>query len=132
MSLVKEFLDNKRRYLQHKHQFSAKSEKDRQAKIAKFLQFCEAQGVDKIKNITQREFDMFAEQELSSKSTETKRKYLCAVLGFSKRGHLQVAINIPKSISRTKKNKLLKLVKILGLDINEISENQQAQILRLL
>ncbi len=90
--------------------------------------------IDKIKNITQREFDMFAEQEqeLSSKSTETKRKYLLSVLGFSKRGHLQVAINISKSVNQTKKNKLLKLVKILGLDINEISENQQAQILRLL
>ncbi len=132
MSLVKEFLDNKRRYLQHKHQFSAKSEKDRQAKIAKFLKFCESQGINKIKNITQREFDMFVEQELSNKSTETKRKYLLAVLGFSKRGHLQVAINIPKNISRTKKNKLLKLVKILGLDINKISDEQQAQILRLL
>ncbi len=127
---MKEFQDNKRRYLQHKHQYSAKSEKDRQAKIIKFLQFCETQGVDKIKNITQREFDMFAEQELSSKSTETKRKYLLAVLGFSKRGHLPVAINIPKSINRTKKKKLEKILAILN--ISEISSDQQAQILRLL
>ncbi len=132
MSLIKEFLGNKKRYLQHKHQYSTKSEKDRQSKVIRFLKFCELQGIDKIKNITQRELDMFVEKELSNKSTETKRKYLLAVLGFSKRAHLPIAINIPKSINRTKQNKLLKLAKILGLDINEISSDQQAQILRLL
>ncbi len=130
MSLVKEYLANKKRYLQHKHQFSKKSERDRQAKVIKFLRFCEAQKIDKIKDITQKEFDMFAEQELASKSTETKRKYLCAVREFAKRAHLQLAINISKSINRTKKNKLLKILKILN--INEISDDQQSQILRLL
>ncbi len=132
MGLVRDFLDNQKHYLQHKHQYSKRSENERRAKIIKFLKFCEEQGIDKIKNITQREFDMFVEQELSNKSTETKRKYLCAVREFAKRAHLRVAINISKNINRTKKNKLLKLVKILGLDISEISENQQAQILRLL
>ncbi len=132
MSLIKEFLGNKKRYLQHKHQYSQKSERDRQAKVIRFLKFCELQRIDKIKDITQRELDMFVEKELSNKSTETKRKYLLAVRGFSKRAHLQVAINISESVSRTKKNKLLKLVEILDLDINKISEDQQAQILRLL
>ncbi len=132
MNLVEEFLNNKKRYLQHKHQYSIRSERERQQKIIKFLEFCESQKIARIQDIRQREFDMFVEQELSTKSTETKRKYLCAVREFAKRAHLQVAINISKSVNRTKKNKLLKLVKILGLDINEISENQQAQILRLL
>ncbi len=130
MSLVKEYLANKKRYLQHKHQYSAKSEKDRQVKVIKFLKFCELQKIARIQDITQQEFDMFVEQELASKSTETKQKYLLAVRGFSKRAHLQVAINVSKSVSRTKKNRLSKILKILG--ISEISDEQQAQILRLL
>ncbi len=132
MSLLQEYLSNKKRYLQRKHQYSTKSERERQQKVIKFLKFCESQKITRIQDITKREFDMFIKNELSGKSTETKRKYLLAVREFSTRAHLPIAINIPKSINRTKQNKLLKLVKILGLDIGEISDEQQAQILRLL
>ncbi len=131
-SLIKEYIDNKRRYLQRKHQYSKRSERERQQKVIKFLKFCENQGISKIKDITKRELDMFIKNELSTKTAETKRKYLYAVKEFFKRAHLPITINVSKNISRTKRRKLLEILKILNINISEVSDEQQAQIMRLL
>ena len=130
MTLIKEFEEKKRQYLRKKRQFSKKSNDERQQKILKFLQFCEKQNAGAIRNITQREFDLFVERELNKRSTETKRKYLYALKEFFDRANLKIIVNTSKNIRRTKERKLKKIIKILDLDT--ITDEQKEQILKLL
>jgi len=130
MTLIKELEEKKRQYLRKKRQFSKKSNDERQQKILKFLQFCEKQKVGEIRNITQREFDLFVERELNKRSTETKRKYLYALKEFFDRANLSITVNTSKNIRRTKERKLKKIIEILNLDT--ITDEQKEQILKLL
>jgi predicted XRE-type DNA-binding protein len=93
------------------------------------LKFCESQNVKSIKDITNDNYRSFVSTILSSKSTETKRKYLLALNEFFTRAHLNIVINTKNNISRTKQKKLLELLGILQI---EISEQQKNEILKLL
>ena len=130
MTLIKEFEEKKRQYLRKKRQFSEKSNDERQQKILNFLQFCENQKIVEIRNITQREFDLFVERVLNKRSTETKRKYLYALKEFFERTNLPIIVNTSKNIRRTKERKLKKIIEILNL--NTITDEQKEQILKLL
>ncbi len=130
MTLIKEFEEKKRQYLRKKRQFSNKSNDERQQKILNFLQFCENQKIVEIRNITQREFDLFVERVLNKRSTETKRKYLYALKEFFERANLPIIVNTSKNIRRTKEKKLKKIIEILNL--NTITDEQKEQILKLL
>lgn len=127
--LVDEYNKNLRIYLRKKSNVSKKSENDRKNKIVNFLKFCEAQNVKSIKDITNDNYRSFVSTVLSSKSTETKRKYLLALNEFFTRAHLNIVINTKSNISRTKQKKLLEILDILQIDI---SEQQKDEILKLL
>jgi site-specific recombinase XerD len=127
--LVDEYNKNLRIYLRKKSNVLKKSENDRKNKIINFLKFCESQNVKSIKDITNDNYRSFVSTILSSKSTETKRKYLLALNEFFTRAHLNIVINTKNNISRTKQKKLLELLGILQI---EISEQQKNEILKLL
>jgi len=127
--LVDEYNKNLRIYLRKKSNVSRKSENDRKSKVVNFLKFCESQNVKSIKDITNDNYRSFVSTILSSKSTETKRKYLLALNEFFERAHLNIVINTKSNISRTKQKKLLEILDILQI---EISEQQKNEILKLL
>jgi len=127
--LIDEYNKNLRIYLRKKSNVSKKSENDRKNKVVNFLKFCEAQNVKSIKDITNDNYRSFVSTVLSSKSTETKRKYLLALNEFFTRAHLNIVINTKSNISRTKQKKLLEILDILQIDI---SEQQKDEILKLL
>ena len=127
--LVDEYNKNLRIYLRKKSNVSKKSENDRKNKVVNFLKFCEAQNVKSIKDITNDNYRSFVSTVLSSKSTETKRKYLLVLNEFFTRAHLNIVINTKSNISRTKQKKLLEILDILQIDI---SEQQKDEILKLL
>jgi site-specific recombinase XerD len=127
--LVDEYNKNLRIYLRKKTNTSKKSENDRKNKVITFLKYCEKQNVKNIKDITNDNYRSFVSTVLSSKSTETKRKYLLALNEFFTRAHLNIVINTKSNISRTKQKKLLEILDILQIDI---SEQQKDEILKLL
>ena len=128
--LKQEYLKKLRIYLRRKHETSKKSEYDRKIKVLKFLNFCESQGVQKIQDIKEQHFREFI--KTLNVSTETKRKYLLALREFFDRAHLEIAINVSRNIKSTKIKKLQKMIQILNIDIDSITEQQKNELLKLL
>jgi len=130
--LIDEFERKKRIYVANKRQYSEKSNKERVQKVMKFLSFCEDLGVKRIKDINQSHYRQFVSEFLNKKSSETKRKYLYALREFFERAHLPIIVNPTANINRTKEKKLLKLLKILNLSEDDITQEQKDKILDLL
>jgi len=128
--LIDEFEKKRRIYIANKRQYSDKSNREREQKIKKFLSFCEDLGVKKIKDINQSHYRQFVPEILNTKSTETKRKYLYCLREFFQRAHLPININITQNIAKTKERKLNKILQIL--DINEITQEQKEEILKII
>jgi len=129
MELVNEYRSKLRIYLRKKTNTSKKSEDDRKNKVITFLKYCEKQNVKSIKDITNDNYRSFVSTILSSKSTETKRKYLLALNEFFTRAHLNIKISVQNNINRTKDKKLTKLLNILNVNP---TEQQKDEILKLL
>jgi len=127
--LIKEFEKKRRILLKNKRQYSTNSEKDRIWRIKKFLSFCESQGVERIKDINQSHYRQFVSDFLSSKSTETKRKYLYVLREFFQRAHLPIQVNVISNINRTKERKLNKILQILDI---EITQEQKEEIFKII
>ena len=114
--LIGEFLQNKRKYIVYKHQFSDKSNDERVQKIMKFLQFCCLKGTKHIKDINKAVYDDFM-RSISDKSLETQRKYRLAVSEFAERARL--SFKIVRNVDRQKEKKFFKLKEILkGCECN--------------
>ena len=125
--LIGEFLQNKRKYIVYKHQFSDKSNNERVQKIMKFLQFCCLKGIKHIKDINKAVYDDFI-RSISDKSLETQRKYRLAVSEFAERARLN--FKIVKNIDRQKEKKFFKLKAILK-DCNCDIEQYKEEIIKL-
>lgn len=132
MNLIKEFEAKKRVYLKNKRQYSKKSNKEREQKIKAFLKFCENIGIERIKDINQNHYRQFVENFFIGKSVETKRKYLYILREFFERAHLSISVNITANISRTKQRKFEKLIEILSINKENISEEQKNKIFEIL
>lgn len=130
--LIDEFERKQRIYIANKRQYSKKSNLERAQKIRKFLLFCENLGVKKIRDINQSHYRQFVSEFLNTKSTETKRKYLYALREFFERAHLPIIVNPSSNINRTKEKKFSKLLKILNLTEDDITQEQKNKILELL
>jgi site-specific recombinase XerD len=131
-NLTEEYLKYLRLYLRKKHQYSKDSENRRKQKVLAFLRFCEKQGVRRIKDIREEHFRLFVSEVLSTKSTETKRKYLLALKEFFQRAHLPIQVNPSGNLRRTKEKKLKKLLDILGIDIQNLPYEKIQEVLKLL
>ena len=130
--LIDEFERKRRIYVANRRQYSKKSNLERIQKIRKFLLFCENLRVERIKDINQSHYRQFVSEFLNTKSTETKRKYLYALREFFERAHLPIIVNPCSNINRTKEKKLSKLLKILNLTEDDITQEQKDKILELL
>jgi hypothetical protein len=130
--LVERFLRNKWQYLRRKHQCTPKNERERVNRVLRFLEFCEKMGCETFKEIKPIHYQKYVEQELSTKSTETKRKHLLTLREFFRRAHIPIQVNPNRNIRRTKEQKLEKLLQILNLDIKTLTKEQIKQILKLL
>jgi len=130
--LTEKFLKNKWQYLRRKHQCSLKNERERVNRVIRFLRFCEKMGCEDFKEIKIIHYRRYVEEELSTKSTETKRKHLLTLREFFKRAHIPIQVNPNRNIRRTKEQKLERLLQILNLDIKTLSKEQMKQILKLL
>jgi site-specific recombinase XerD len=130
--LVERFLKNKWQYLRRKHQCSLKNERERVNRVIRFLRFCEKMGCEDFKEIKVIHYRRYVEEELSKKSTETKRKHLLTLREFFKRAHIQIQVNPNRNIRRTKEQKFEKLLQILNIDKDKITKEQVKQILKLL
>jgi site-specific recombinase XerD len=130
--LETEYLKYLRLYLRKKHQYSKDSENRRKQKVLIFLRFCQGLGVKRIKDIKEEHYRQFVAQVLNSKSVETKRKYLMALKEFFQRAHLPIQVNPSGNVKRTKEKKLQRLLKILGIDIQNLEYEKIQEILKLL
>ena len=130
--LTEKFLKNKWQYLRRKHQCSLKNERERVNRVIRFLRFCEKMGCEDFKEIKIIHYRRYVEEELSTKSTETKRKHLLTLREFFKRAHIPIQVSTNRNIRRTKEQKLERLLQILNLDIKTLSKEQMKQILKLL
>ena len=131
-ALVDEYLRYIRLYLRKKHQYSKDSENRRKKKVIAFLRFCERAGVKRIKDIKEEHYRQFVAQVLSTKATETKRKYLLALREFFTRAHLPIKVSVQRNIQRTKEKKLKKLLDVLGIDIQSLPYEKIQEILKIL
>ena len=102
------------------------------SRVVRFLRFCEKMGCESFKEIKPIHYQRYVEEELSTKSTETKRKHLLTLREFFKRAHIPIQVNPQRNVRRTKERKLDKLLQILNLDIKTLSKEQIKQILKLL
>jgi len=130
--LISEFERKQKILVRNRRQYSEKSNKERVQKVMKFLSFCEDLDVKRIKDINQFHYRQFVSEFLNKKSSETKRKYLYALREFFERAHLPIIVNPTANMNRTKEKKLLKLLKILDLSENDITQEQKDKILDLL
>jgi site-specific recombinase XerD len=130
--LVEKFKKNPWQYLRRKHQCSPKNERERINRVLRFLEFCERMGCEDLKNIKPIHYQRYVEEILSKKSTETKRKHLLTLREFFKRAHIPIIVNPNRNIRRTKEQKLIKLLQILDLDKETLTEKKLKQILKLL
>jgi pyruvate-formate lyase-activating enzyme len=130
--LTEKFLRNKWQYLRRKHQCTLKNERERVNRVLNFLKFCEKIGCEDFKQIKQIHYQRYAEEILSKKSTETKRKHLLTLREFFKRAHIPIQVNPNRNIRRTRERKFEKLMQILNLDIKTLSKDQIKQIMKLL
>jgi site-specific recombinase XerD len=132
MELIKEFEQYKRLYLRYKHQFSKDSNKRREQRVRVFLIFCAQKGVKRIKDIKEEHYRLFVSEVLNTKAPETKRKYLLALKEFFERAHLPIKVNVSKNIQRTKEKKLLKILEILGIKLEDLEYEKVQKLLELL
>jgi site-specific recombinase XerD len=131
-ALTREFEQYKRLYLRYKHQFSKESNRRRENRIKTFLRFCEDLGVKRIKDIKEEHYRQFIAEVLNNKATETKRKYLLALKEFFQRAHLPIRVNITKNISRTKEKKLIKLLQVLDIKLEDLEFEKVQELLKIL
>jgi site-specific recombinase XerD len=132
MELIKEFEQYKRLYLRYKYQFSKDSNKRREQRVRVFLIFCAQKGVKRIKDIKEEHYRLFVSEVLNTKAPETKRKYLLALKEFFERAHLPIKVNVSKNIQRTKEKKLLKILEILGIKLEDLEYEKVQKLLELL
>jgi site-specific recombinase XerD len=130
--LIREFEQYKRLYLRYKHQFSKDSNKRREQKVKVFLIFCAQRGVKRIKDIREEHYRQFVAEVLNSKATETKRKYLLVLKEFFQRAHLPIKVNVQRNIARTKEKKLIKLLQVLGIKLEDLEYEKVQELLKLL
>jgi site-specific recombinase XerD len=130
--LVDEYNKNLRIYLRKKSNVSKKSENDRKNKVITFLKYCEKQNVKSIKDITNDNYRAFVSIFLSSKSVETKRKYLLSLQEFFTRAHLPIKVNVSANILKTKEKKLNKILEILNVERSKLSTEQLENLFKLL
>lgn len=131
-ALVEEYLRYIRLYLRKKHQYSKDSENRRKQKVIAFLRFCEKAGVKRIKDIKEEHYRLFVAEVLNSKATETKRKYLLALKEFFERAHLPITVNPSKNIRRTKEKKLLKVLQILDMKLEDLPYEKIQELLKII
>jgi site-specific recombinase XerD len=131
-ALLKEFEQYKRLYIRYKHQYSKESNRRRENRIKSFLQFCEGLGVKRIRDLKEEHYRLFVSQILNQKATETKRKYLLALKEFFQRAHLPIKVNVGKNISRTKEKKLLKLLQVLDIKLEDLPHEKVQELIKLL
>ena len=128
--IVNEFKKFKRKYLTYKHQFSRKSNLEREQKILKFLQFCHKRGVKRIRDISKFDFENFMRQ-IQDRSLETQRKYRLALSEFVERAKLNFSVKRDVNKQKLKRyNKLKAILKNCAQD--ECIENLKENILKLL
>jgi site-specific recombinase XerD len=132
IQLLEEFERYKRLYLRYKHQFSKDSNKRREQRIKAFLKFCAQKGVKRIKDIKEEHYRLFVSEVLNTKAPETKRKYLLALGEFFKRAHLPIKINPSKNIKRTKEKKLLKVLQVLDIKLEDLPYEKIQELLKIL
>jgi len=130
--LIKEFEQYKRLYLRYKHQYSKDSNRRREQKIKAFLKFCAKHGVRRVKDIKEEHYRLFVSEVLNAKSVETKRKYLLALREFFQRAHLPIMVNVQKNISRTKEKKLLKLLQVLDIKLEDLPYEKIQELIKIL
>jgi site-specific recombinase XerD len=128
--LVEKILEREERFLRKKHQYSKQSHRERLQKLLKFIKFCEAKGVRDLREIKPEHYSAFVKEFLSSKSTETRRKYLLVLREFFKRAQLPIRVNVSRNIKETKEKKLQKLLEIL--QDCKLTEKQLREIYKLL
>jgi site-specific recombinase XerD len=130
--ILREFEQYKRLYLRYKHQYSKDSNKRREQRVRAFLKFCASQGIKKIRDIQEEHYRRFVSEVLNNKSTETKRKYLLALKEFFERAHLPIKVNVQRNIQRTKEKKLLKLLQVLDIKLEDLEHEKIQKLLKLL
>jgi site-specific recombinase XerD len=131
-ALTKEFEQYKRLYIRYKHQYSKESNRRRENRVKAFLRFCERLKVERIKDIKEEHYRQFVAEVLSTKAVETKRKYLLALKEFFQRAHLPIKVNPNSNIKRTKEKKLLKLLQVLGIKLEDLEYEKVQKLLKLL
>jgi site-specific recombinase XerD len=132
MELIKEFEQYKRLYIRYKHQYSKDSNKRRENRIKAFLRFCSSKGVKRIKDIKEKHLRLFVSEFLSKKAPETKRKYLLSLKEFFERAHLPIKVNPSKNIQRTKEKKLLKILQVLDIKLEDLPYEKIQELLKIL
>ncbi len=119
-ALLKQFLQNKRKYLVYKHQTTKEQNEERERKITKFLEFvCLKKNIKNIQDIDKSCFDDFM-SFISDKSIETQRKYRLVIAEFAERAGLN--FRIVKNVNKQKERKYYELKKLLegyGFDISQ-------------
>ncbi len=131
-ALMDEYINNIKKYLRYKHQYSLESNQKRKNMVLLFLKFCCAYKVKAISNIEQKHFDKFMQLQLKDKSAETKRKYRLALREFFSRAHLDIKVNVASAKKREKYVKLEKLKAILGDECAKLLEQHKKEIIEIL
>jgi site-specific recombinase XerD len=132
MELIKEFERYKRLYIRYKHQYSKDSNRRRENRIKAFLRFCAQKGVRRIKDIKEEHYRLFVSEVLNTKAPETKRKYLLALKEFFQRAHLPIKVHPSKNIQKTKEKKLLRILEILGIKLEDLKYEKVQELLKVL
>jgi site-specific recombinase XerD len=130
--LIREFEQYKRLYLRYKHQYSKDSNRRREQRVRVFLRFCAQRGVKRIKDIKEEHYRQFVSEVLNSKATETKRKYLLVLKEFFQRAHLPIKVNVQGNIARTKEKKLIKLLQVLDIKLEDLEYEKIQKLLKIL
>ncbi len=127
--LVKQFLNNKRKYIVYKHQNTKEYNKEVERKIIKFLEFaCLKKGVERVQDINKLIFDDFM-SSINNKSLETQRKYRLALSEFIERAGLD--FKIIKNVNKQKERKYYMLKKLLER-YNFDAEQCKSEIVKIL
>ncbi len=127
--LIKQFAENKRKYIVYKHQYTQKSNKEREQKIIKFLKFACLAGIKRITDINKAIFDDFM-KSISNKSLETKRKYRLALAEFAQRANL--SFKVVKDVNRQKEKKFYNIKKFLLEKYSVDIDKHKDEILKIL
>jgi hypothetical protein len=114
MSLTSEYLKNGDRNFVHGR--SASERNARAERVCRFLRYCEAMGINRIRDIGQYHWDQFVEElHRCSNSGWTIYKYKLSVSEFAQRWRLQLRIR--PDLERGRQKKSLRIRKILdGVD----------------